>query len=110
MLLKGEGMAGIEALLIVAAAAGAGNAVPSFAPTSLATAAHSSERLRMPRFQQEEQSGWPFIATIPVTPSAVVGIGRFHAQPRRRITAQDLPIALEPRKARRAAVGLSLRF
>ncbi|QIK79206.1 hypothetical protein G7077_10170 [Sphingomonas piscis] len=104
-------MAGIGALLIVAAAAGIGDAVPPpVAVRPFVTTARSSAHFRMPRFQQEEQPGLPFIAAVPVTSSAVVGIGRFHAQPRRRLAAQDLPIALEPRKARRAAVGLSLRF
>ena len=49
-----------------------------------------------------------FIASVPVTPNATIGFGRFNAMPKRRLGPPDM--SLSPPKVRRAAVGLSLRF
>lgn len=51
-----------------------------------------------------------FIAALPISSAATIGVGRFYAMPRRRTSAQDLPAPLDTRRPRRAAVGLSLRF
>jgi hypothetical protein len=51
-----------------------------------------------------------FIAAVPITPNATIGLGRFYSMPRRRLGTQEQPILQEAKKPRRAAVGLSLRF
>jgi len=84
-------------------------------PQSLKTSDSDEYVRHSPSFRVETSeelrpASSPFIAAIRISPAATMGIGRFYVQPRRRLAAQDLPISLEARKARRAAVGLSLRF
>jgi len=49
-------------------------------------------------------------ASVAISRNATIGIGRFYAPPRRRTSIQDEPVSLQPKKSRRAALGLSLRF
>jgi hypothetical protein len=51
-----------------------------------------------------------FIASLPLAQNATVGFGRFIAQPRKPVSVQDQPVTLAPKRNRRAAIGLSLRF
>lgn len=51
-----------------------------------------------------------FVAALPVSPAATIGIGRFYAMPRRRTALEDQPVTMQGKKQRRAAVGLSLKF
>lgn len=60
------------------------------------------------RFDPEPMRRGSFIASVPVTPNATIGFGRFNAMPKRRLGPPDM--SLSPPKVRRAAVGLSLRF
>lgn len=69
----------------------------------------------LPRVEIYSESAGPrgsggFIASVPLAHNATVGFGRFIVQPRKRISMQDQPVTLEPKRNRRAAVGLSLRF
>lgn len=51
-----------------------------------------------------------FIASFAVAPNATFGFGRFNAAPKRRTGQNEQPMMLQPKKTRRAAVGLSLKF
>lgn len=67
-------------------------------------------RMLLPSEVSATKSNGSFFASFPVAPNAVVGVGKFVTPPRRRVSLHDQPTSLHPKKVKKAAIGLSLRF
>lgn len=70
----------------------------------------SSRRMTMPAEIAEPRTSGSFLASFAIAPNAAIGIGKFVTPPRRRVSLQDQPVSLHPKKVRKAAIGLSLQF
>lgn len=72
--------------------------------------AAASHRMVMPAEVAEPRTSGSLLASLAIAPNAAVGIGKFVTPPRRRVSLQDQPVSLQPKKIKKAAIGLTLHF